>query len=185
MMAALNVLSCSFPGFAGKRRTSQHIVLECSILFLVPMAGLEPARLAPLTPQASVSTSSTTSAIIIKKPALTALTATAAHLQDGQILLALEQAEEFRTAPARSHWSVLRSESPHRPASGWSKRTQSPKPPSSGSGKTLNPVNQTWSRKRHCRRPRPHPRPCPAVTAPKRSEQRQPLHARRERGYKP
>ena len=30
--------------------------------YLVPMAGLEPARLAPLTPQASVSTSSTTSA---------------------------------------------------------------------------------------------------------------------------
>ena len=35
---------------------------------LVPMAGLEPARLAPLTPQASVSTSSTTSARYSIKP---------------------------------------------------------------------------------------------------------------------
>ena len=33
---------------------------------MVPMAGVEPARLAPLPPQDSVSTNSTTSAIIIR-----------------------------------------------------------------------------------------------------------------------
>jgi hypothetical protein len=90
-----------FPAFPEKAEHSK-VALECPILFLVPMAGLEPARLAPLTPQASVSTSSTTSAIIHQKSVLTALKATAAHPQDHQIRLALEQALGLRTTPARS-----------------------------------------------------------------------------------
>ena len=38
--------------------------------YLVPMAGLEPARLAPLPPQDSVSTNFTTSAFLIRERCL-------------------------------------------------------------------------------------------------------------------
>ena len=40
-------------------------LLQGAFQGLVPMAGLEPARVAPLPPQDSVSTSSTTSALVI------------------------------------------------------------------------------------------------------------------------
>jgi hypothetical protein len=51
-------------------RLSNRVFKRLRIIILVPMAGLEPARLAPLTPQASVSTSSTTSARQNIKPIL-------------------------------------------------------------------------------------------------------------------
>ncbi len=48
---------------------------------LVPKAGLEPARIAPLPPQDSVSTSSTTSAIVSISPALNAYAPDETRLQ--------------------------------------------------------------------------------------------------------
>ncbi len=49
-------------GFRASCTAVRSVLVATTMELLVPMAGLEPARLAPLPPQDSVSTNSTTSA---------------------------------------------------------------------------------------------------------------------------